>query len=257
MPVHDWTNVDAGVFHDFHSAWIIHLKEALNEDLLPTGYYALAEQHARDRIADVLTLRAPDADNVPPPSPGDRAVAIADARPRVGRKLVADQAAEYRTRRRTLTIRHVSGHRIVSLLEVISPGNKNRAAHVKDFVEKVDAALERGIHVLAVDLFAPGKYDPQGIHGMIWMGYGAEEYGVPIDQPLTLASYRANGLVEAYVEHLNVGDTLNDMPLFLDSDFYVNVPLETTYQAAYRGVHGYWRAVLDGKQPAIPVTDIE
>ena len=37
MPVHDWTKVDAGIFHDFHCAWIIHLKEALNEGLLPDG----------------------------------------------------------------------------------------------------------------------------------------------------------------------------------------------------------------------------
>ena len=46
MPVHDWTRVDAGIFHDFHNAWITHLKEALNEGLLPDGYYAQAEQHA-------------------------------------------------------------------------------------------------------------------------------------------------------------------------------------------------------------------
>ena len=56
MPVHDWTKVDAGIFHDFHCAWIIHLKESLNEGLLPDGFYAMAEQHARDRIP-----RRPDA----------------------------------------------------------------------------------------------------------------------------------------------------------------------------------------------------
>jgi hypothetical protein len=59
MPVHGWTKVDDGIFHDFHCAWIIHLKESLNEGVLPDGYYAIAEQHARDRIPDVLKLRAP------------------------------------------------------------------------------------------------------------------------------------------------------------------------------------------------------
>ena len=44
MPVHDWTRVDAGTFHGFHTAWITHLSEALNEGLLPPGNYALAEQ---------------------------------------------------------------------------------------------------------------------------------------------------------------------------------------------------------------------
>jgi uncharacterized protein DUF4058 len=252
MPVHDWTKVDDGIFHDFHFAWIIHLKESLNEGLLPDRFYAMAEQHTRDRIPDVLTLRAPDPVSAPYPPPRDRGVALADAPPRVSRKLVADFAFDYYTRRRTLTIRHVSDHRIVALLEIISPGNKDRASCVEDFVEKVDSALERGIHVLVADLFPPGKHNPQGIHGAIWKRYGAEDYVVPSGQRLTLVSYRAERVgVEAYVEHLTVGDPLTDMPMFLTSDFYINIPLEVTYQAAYRGVPAFWREVLDGKLPTI------
>src|SRR6266478_5165711 len=38
--------VEAGIFHDFHTVWIGTLRTALNEGLLPQGYYALAEQHA-------------------------------------------------------------------------------------------------------------------------------------------------------------------------------------------------------------------
>jgi hypothetical protein len=70
----------------------------------------------------------------------------------------------------------------------------------------------------------------------------------PSDQRLTLVSYRASGIgVEAYVEHLTVGDLLTDMPTFLDSDFYINIPFEATYQAAYHGVPAFWRDVLEGK----------
>ena len=57
MPVHDWTRVDAGVFHDFHSSWIIHLKEALNAGLLPGDYYAQAEQHAGDFRIPIAILQ--------------------------------------------------------------------------------------------------------------------------------------------------------------------------------------------------------
>jgi len=35
------------------------------------------------------------------------------------------------------------------------------------------------------------------------------------------------------------------MPLFLEPETYVNVPLEATYQAAYRGVPRRWRQLLD------------
>ncbi len=58
MPVHDWTRVDAGIFHAFHFGWLTHLSEALNGGLLPEGFYALAEQHAGRTIPDILTLHA-------------------------------------------------------------------------------------------------------------------------------------------------------------------------------------------------------
>jgi hypothetical protein len=56
MPVHDWTRVNAGIFHDFHHDWITMLKRALNAGRLPAGYYALAEQIAGGLGPDVPTL---------------------------------------------------------------------------------------------------------------------------------------------------------------------------------------------------------
>jgi hypothetical protein len=44
MPIHDWTRVDAGIFHDFHHEWISTVKGALNAGRIPSAYYALAEQ---------------------------------------------------------------------------------------------------------------------------------------------------------------------------------------------------------------------
>lgn len=56
MPIHDWTRVDAGVFHDFHHEWISSVKRSLNGGLLPPDYYALAEQITGGFGPDVLTL---------------------------------------------------------------------------------------------------------------------------------------------------------------------------------------------------------
>ena len=28
MPIHDWSRVDAGIFHDFHQAWTIEIRNA-------------------------------------------------------------------------------------------------------------------------------------------------------------------------------------------------------------------------------------
>jgi hypothetical protein len=49
----------------------------------------------------------------------------------------------------------------------------------------------------------------------------------------------------AFIEPVAVGDPLPDMPLFLDDDFYVNVPLEETYRAAFEVQPKRWRRVLE------------
>jgi hypothetical protein len=35
MSVHDWTRVDADLFHDFHQGWTVALRNALNAGGLP------------------------------------------------------------------------------------------------------------------------------------------------------------------------------------------------------------------------------
>lgn len=72
------------------------------------------------------------------------------------------------SRQRTLTIRQVTGHRVIALLEIVSPANKDRARHVEDFVTKMVGALAVGVHLLVIDLFRAGLHDPQGIHGGIF-----------------------------------------------------------------------------------------
>jgi hypothetical protein len=51
--------------------------------------------------------------------------------------------------------------------------------------------------------------------------------------------------VDAYVEHVRVGSALPDMPLFLHPERYVSLPLEPSYELAYRGMPGFWREVLE------------
>ena len=63
-----------------------------------------------------------------------------------------------------------------------------------------------------------------------------------------MASYVANRMPEAYLEHLTAGSTMVEMPLFLDLDRYANLPLESTYMAAYRGMPERWRVVLEAGQ---------
>lgn len=241
MPVPDWTLLDAGIFHSFHNAWITELNNALNGGILPRDYYALMEQHAGRAIADVLTLHASRPNGEPPLSRGG--IAVAEAPPKVRRELTATET--YRQLRRTLAIRHISGHRLIALVEIVSPANKDRPESLKAFITKAIEALDMGIHVLLLDLLRPGRYDPQGMHGAVWSHFDQGPYDLPADAPLTVASYSAGPPPKAYLEHYTFDSALRDMPLFLHSDRYVLVPLESTYQAAYRGVPEFWRAVLE------------
>jgi Protein of unknown function (DUF4058) len=250
MPLHDWTRVDAGIFHDFHVAWIPEIRKVLNGGVLPEGYYALAEQHAGRAIADLLTLHASPASLEPAPArpplpPATGGVAVADAPPRARRRHTIEPAA--RGRRRSLAIRHVSGHRLVALIEIVSPTNKDRSRHVKDFVDKAASVLEFDVNLLLVDLFPPGPHDRSGMHGAVLqeLDPSAEPYDMPAVEPATLASYAAGPVVEIFVEHVAFGAPLPEMPLFLDPDRYINVPLEPTYQAAHGGMPAFWRSVLE------------
>jgi Protein of unknown function (DUF4058) len=207
MPVHNWTRVEAGIFHDFHHDWITEIKRALNRGLLPPYYYALAEQIAGGFGPDVLPLKHPVHGS-------------------------------------SVVIRHTSRHHVVALIEIVSPGNKNNRHGIRSFVQKAHEALRAGIHLVIADVLPPGPRDPQGFHPLIWEEIGDDDFTLTEDKPLTLASYIGGPIPEAFINTTAVGSPLPEMPLFLTPDVYVPLPLDATYQAAFDGVPGFWRDVL-------------
>ena len=253
MPMHDWTRVSAGIFHDFHNAWITELRNALNEGLLPSEYYALGEQRAGNVGPDVLTLHSEALD---PSNSGSQPlsgcnsggiVAVAEKPPSVRICQDADDDATfYLSRQRTIIIRHTSGDRIVALIEIVSPHNKRGRLALDEFVDKIVSALREGIHVMIIDPLPPDRYDPAGIHNVVWERIMAGSFEPPADLPLSLISYAVRHTIRAYIEPIGVGSSLVDMPLFLTADHYVPVPLETTYLRAWSGVPQRWRRVIEG-----------
>lgn len=244
MPIHDWTRVSAGTWHAFHLSWISEIQAVLNNGLLPADYYAQAEQIAGPLGPDVLTLQEIESAEQPSAAGEEEGGAVVMAPPRTRISATAEMD-DYVYKRRTLVIRHASGDRIVALLEIVSPGNKSARHAFDSFVGKAIAALFHGYHLLIIDLFPPGPRDPDGIHAAIWGELSDDAEALPADEPLTLAAYSAGPVKHAYVEPTAVGRALVEMPLFLTGDVYVNVPLEATYQAAYRGVPRRWREVLE------------
>lgn len=226
MPIHDWSRVDAGIFHDFHQAWTIELRNALNGGALPSGYFAMAEQIISGPVPDVVTLQQRTK-----PGGAGGGLAVAETPPRA-RYVTAAQPDLYARKANRIAIKHVLG-RVVAVIEIVSPGNKGSRHAIRAFVAKAEELIWQGINLLIVDLFPPSPRDPQGIHKSIWDEIREEPFELPADKPLTVASYFAGAPVTAYVEPVGVGDPLPDSPIFLESGVYVPAPLDATYQTTW------------------------
>lgn len=241
MPIHDWTIVEAGIFHAFHHDWITEISRALNRGLLPSEFYALPEQITGDFGPDVLTLKVVPASEGQSPGGG---IALEIAPPKVDLR-IRSETGRYAAKAKAVAIRHMSNHRIVAMIEIVSPGNKSSQTGLNAFVHKAREALAADVHLSLVDLFPPGPRDPQGIHQAIMGDDCGDEYALPADKPLTCVAYVAGTGSEAFIDFLAVGQSLPQMPLFLTPDVYVTLPLEATYELAWESMPKYWRGVLD------------
>ena len=238
MPMHDWTRVDAGIYHAFHHEWISEISRALNRGLLPEDYYALPEQQAAGFGPDVLTLHDRHES-----APDGNASTLTRSKPKT--TYYAHTPAEfYRRKKSSIVVRHVSGDHIVAMIEIISPGNKNNTHAFNALIQKVGELLEHRIHLLLIDPFPPSRRDPNGIHAAVWATVDDQPFVLSADQPLTLVAYQCHLETEAFIETISVGEPIPDMPLFIQPDAHILVPLERTYCAAWDTLPKRWQRVL-------------
>jgi hypothetical protein len=230
MPIHDWTRVQAGLFHDFHQTWAVEIKRVLNRGLMPKGFYAIVEQKLNGLVPDVLAV---ELNNFGVTNTSSGGTATLEVPKTSVRKHLTSDVVDYAQKANQISIRNKLGQ-IVAIIEIVSPGNKSSRHSIREFVHKAVEFLKCGIHILIVDIFPPNVRNPQGIHKAIWDELVDEEFELPAEKKLTLVSYQASddGLT-AHIEPMRIGDTLSAMPLFLTWKEHILVPLETTYSAAF------------------------
>lgn len=132
-----------------------------------------------------------------------------------------------------IAVRHHRQGRTVAVVEILSLEDKASAGALQRFIDAVTSLILGHVHLLLVDLFPPGRYDPQGVHKAIWDTLEEEDFELPTDRRLIVASYDAGPLAATYVEAVAVGEPLPEMPLFLAPGSYVPAPLDASYQAAW------------------------
>jgi hypothetical protein len=233
MPMHDWTKVEEGIFHAFHHRWISALSDALNGGKLPSDYYALPEQDVTGFGPDLLTRQGPVAEQHPSVGGGVATATLLQSRPRT--RFTAETDAEFYRRKKS---------RIVAMLEIVSSGNKSTGRAFRAFVDKACELLEHRIYLLIVDPFPPGLRDPNRVHATIWGQVQDDSFHLPADHPLTAVAYECDLTTRAYIETMAVSQTLPDMPMFLEPNGCIMVPLEATYATAFAVLSKSWQAVL-------------
>ena len=242
MPIHDWKRVPSGLFHDFHQTWSIYIKNALNAGILPKGLSALVEQRAGPKEADVLAVESQTHSSRPYT---DNANGLLTLERPTTKMSYRTENQIYAVRANRIVVKHLLG-RTVAVIEIVSPGNKDSRAAIRDFVDKTLDYLRAGIHVLIIDLFPPTRRDPLGMHKLIWDEISDEPFEFPAGKDRILASYDAGREKAAFVEPIAVGDPLpDDMALFVAEGMHVKVPLESTYQSAWASCPEVVREVVE------------
>ena len=242
MPLHDWTKVNSGLYHHFHQFWTLEICRALNrEGTMPQHLSALVEQRSGFKEPDVVAAELDEWEESPTGTGGTGL--LERPKTRIVRQSDNDHYAGKANR---IVIRHRLG-KIVAFIEIVSPGNKDGAPSIRQFVGKVAESLRQGVHVLVIDPFPPTPRDPFGIHKAIWDEIHVEDFELPPDQNRILASYEGDSVFSAFIETVGVGDSLPDMPLFIAPGAHVMVPLESSYMAAWQDTPAAVRRLVEAK----------
>jgi hypothetical protein len=244
MPMHDWTQVDQGIYHAFYLDWLCRLKGALNS-VLPSSYYALVEQPLNDAGTDslALPLYLAGGDKHPiQPFDDDSHASIKMTQP-IARH-TGSVSHYYLRKQRSIAIRQANEDKLMSVVELLSPCIKNTLMANTQFIKKVTAFLRNGVHVSIIDPIVPTSVVPHGIHTAIWNDYGDSKWELSASEPLAVITYECNVDTEFYLEPFAVGMNIPTMPVFLIPGGHFEVPLEETYNDAFQAVPARWRDVI-------------
>jgi hypothetical protein len=214
-------------WESFHVTWAGAIADALNEDLLPDGYFAEEHAHAGARIEiDVATFG-----DQPPPRPNGPVATRTYTPPVPGVVVPAAFPDEFEVR----VYEAEGGARLVAAVELVSPANKDREAHRRAFANKCAGYLAQGISLIVIDVVTTRQAN---LHAEVLRQLGrATGTGLPPGTDLYAVAYRpvvrdGSEVIEVWPEPLAVGRELPTLPLALSAELCLPIDLEATYTTA-------------------------
>jgi hypothetical protein len=218
-PKHSWQS--------FHARWAVAIMDALNRCLPAPRYLAEVQVKAGTQIeADVAEFELPPPDEMQGPT-GD-GVAVQTWAPPTATQTVAmifpdDMEVQVLDTR--------GGARLVAVVELISPSNKDRPVSRRAFAAKCVAYLQRGIGLIIVDIVTERRGN---LHGEVLNLLGHADTVLAQDTELYAVAYRPAHRAEVnqldlWPVPLALGQPLPLLPLALRGAIFVPVDLEATY----------------------------
>jgi Protein of unknown function (DUF4058) len=231
MPLLDHFQPPLSVSHPwkgFHSAWANAITNQLNE-VLPPGYYAIPEVPLGDQVEiDVATLEHSNGAEA-----GARVATVvwAPPRPRLSAPVDFSRVQSVAVH----VFQDIGGPQLRAAIELASPANKDRPRSRLTFAAKCVGYLERNVAVVVIDTVTARQAN---LHAQIAEALEASD-GLAWESPSRLyavayrrTSVRGHSRVEAWPKKLTIGAELPTLPLWIDAEASVALPLEASYQAA-------------------------
>ena len=220
-------------WESFHATWCSTLADHLNSNVLPPGYIALEHVHPGAAIeidVGTFTDAAAEAERNGGTATLVRTLWTPAAPPVI---LPADFPEHF-----GVEIHSSEGGRtLVSAIELVSPGNKDRAGKRRLFAAKCAAYLAGGVGLVAIDVVTSRHAN---LHNeLIELLRLAADFKFDDKVYTYTVAYRPirrNEIdqIETWPMPIAVGQVLPKVPLSLSGDCCVAVDLETTYVDACR-----------------------
>jgi hypothetical protein len=218
-PTHSWQS--------FHARWATAIANALDRTL-PERYFAEVLANTGARVeADVSEYDTHSKEQGNGASGGVSVATWTPPRPAQTVGIVFPDDIEIQV------LDQRGDAKLVAVIELISPSNKDRQEHCRAFAIKCAAHLQRGVGLMMVDVVTARRAD---LHLELLALLGQTSSGAPPTE-LYAVSYRPvyrdeNAELDIWSAPLEVGRPLPEMPLALRGDGCYLVNLEATYTEA-------------------------
>jgi Protein of unknown function (DUF4058) len=218
-------------WESFHVNWAGAIADALNESLLPDGYFA--EEHAHlGPFVEIDVATYTDSETSAERAGGTATLPARAWAPPAPPLVVP---AAFPDAFEVLVFESEGGSRLVAAIELVSPGNKDRDGHRQAFAIKCASYLCQGVSLIVIDIVTSRRAN---LHNEIvrLLGHG-EQFTLSAETNLYAVAYRPivrdqRQQIEIWPSLLEIGNTLPLLPLSLNAELCLPIDLEASYAAA-------------------------